>query len=123
MHKEEILDLLYEYYCSQFPKRCGPCGRRYETLTEYIQTTRAIGNVISHDADAGNWELKRPVGSVAMVNCPCGSTLSLSTDDMPIDQRERVLKWVHEETECSGAAHSDVLDALRAEVRKRALSE
>lgn len=123
MHREEILDLLYDYYCSQFPKVCSPCGRRYETLTEYIKTTRAIGNVISHDADAGNWGLKRPVGSVAMVNCSCGSTLSLSTDDMPMNQRERVLEWVHEETERSGVAHSEVLEALRAAVRERALSE
>lgn len=123
MNKEEILDFLYEYYCSRFPKTCSACGHRYETLTEYIQRTRPTGRAVSYDAETGNWGLKRPIGSVLMVNCPCGTTLSLTTDDMPMDRRKRVLKWVHEVTESTGAATSDVLGTLRAEIRDRALSE
>jgi len=122
MNQQQALDIVYAYHESQFPKACSTCGRRFETLADYIRSTSRIGRTISYDADQGDWETAKPMGTFALANCACGTTLALSTDGMPTQLRQQLLAWVKQECEQRALQPSDVIDRLRDQVRARALS-
>lgn len=85
--------------------------------------TKRLGPTRSYDADIGDWQTAQPIGSAALANCPCGSTLALSTDKMILSQRLALLEWVRLETCRRGVSASQVLEQLRDKVRKQALDE
>ena len=121
MTEDDVIRILCEYFESLFPKVCPNCNRCFATLREYIETTKRIGPSRSYDADMGNWDTERPIGSIALANCPCGSTLALTTEGMPLPIRLELLKWVRIETKGRGVNPSELLEYLRGEVRKRTL--
>ena len=123
MTEEEVIQTLQEYFESLFPKACPSCNRYFITLREYILNTKRIGVTISYDAELGNWDTKQPIGSLAAANCPCGSTLALSTRDMELSLRLELLGWVRVETQERQVSPSELLEHLRDEVRKRALGD
>jgi hypothetical protein len=123
MIEAEIVKSVREYFESLFPKVCLNCNRRFATLREYILITKPIGPTMSIDAELGDWNTTRPIGSMAQANCPCGSTLTLSTEGMPLPQRLVLLNWVKIETQRRGLSPSELLGHLRAAVRKQVLAE
>ena len=122
LNEENVIQILHHYFGSLFPKICA-CGRNFATLKEYILATKRIGLPISYDAEMGNWETSKPIGSVALANCPCGNTLALSTSRMEPSLRLELLNWLKVETEQRGVSASELLEHLRDEVRKRALAK
>jgi hypothetical protein len=78
---------------------------------------------MSFDAELGEWNTVKPIGSIALTNCPCGSILSLGTDGMPNDQRLSLLTWVRKETERRGQSPQELLEHLRDIIRKQVLDE
>ena len=123
MNEAEVIRLVRAYFESLFPKVCPNCHRRYATLREYILATKRLGVVRSYDADAQDWGTTNPIGSVAQANCPCGTTLALSTEDMPLPQRLELLNWVKIETQRTGRKPSELLDYIRDVVRQQAVAE
>lgn len=121
MTESEVLRILLAHFESLFPKDCSVCKRRFPTLREYIQITKRIGPTISYDAELGRWTTSKPLGTMALANCPCGSTLSLSTGSMPLPLRQELLKWLKTETRMRGISSSELLDYLRDKVRNEAL--
>ncbi|HET9709689.1 MAG TPA: hypothetical protein VFP39_15425 [Gemmatimonadales bacterium] len=117
MTYREALEIVRRHFESLFPKTCSTCGRRFVSLREYIRSTRRVGQAISYDAELGDWQTQQPMGSLAFSNCPCGSTLVLSTDGMPLPQRQALLAWVREETERQHITPSDLLERLRSDLR------
>lgn len=123
MTEEEFIQLNYEHYSGLFPKACTNCGRRFETLGDYILATRVVGATISYDAELGEWETTHPVGAVAMANCPCGSTVALTTDGIPLSDIQRMLEWLRVETQQRGVTSEALLGYVRNEIRKRAIAD
>jgi len=123
MTEAEVIQIAREHFESLFPKVCPNCNRRFATLREYVALTKPVGMPRSFDAELGDWNTMQPIGSVAQANCPCGSTLALSTEGMPPARRTALLNWVRLETQQQGISPSELLDHLRAEVRKRVLAE
>ena len=123
MIDDEIIGMTREHFEGLFPKVCLNCGRRFETLREYILETRRIGMTICHDAESGDWETTQPLGGVALANCSCGTTMALTTDGMPLSQIHLALKWIKEESQQRGLNPNDLLDYIRSEVRKRVLND
>jgi hypothetical protein len=123
MTEDEVVQILREHFESLFPKVCVNCNRCFATLREYIRITIRIGPPISYDADFGDWKTAQPIGSVALANCPCGSTLALSTEGMVLSLRLELLNWVRIETQRRGVSPSELLEHLRDEVRKRVLGD
>jgi hypothetical protein len=123
MIEAEIVRSVREYFESLFPKVCFNCNRRFETLREYILITKPVGPTMSFDAELADWKTAQPIGSMAQANCPCGSTLTLSTERMPLPQRLALLNWVRMETQRQGLSPSELLGCLRDEVRKQVLTE
>jgi hypothetical protein len=123
MTEAEATDLVQKYFEGLFPKSCPNCQRRFATLREYIQVTQRVGPVMSYDAEVGDWHTKQPIGSLAQANCPCGSTLSLSTEHMPMPARLALLDWLRIETRRRGVSASELLDRMRNEIRRRVLAD
>jgi hypothetical protein len=118
----EIIGPLFAHFEGLFPRTCS-CGRRYASLGEYIRDTEPHGDTISYDAASGDWVPTQPVGSMALANCRCGTTIALSTEGMPLATRHLVLAWVKAEMARRGVTSEVVVGALREEIRKRALSD
>lgn len=123
MTEEEVVPILHAYFESLFPKICSNCNRTFATLGKYIQITERIGPPMSYDAEMKNWNTNQPIGSIAMVVCPCGTTLALSTLSMQLPLRLELLNWVKIETQRRGVSASELLEHLRDEVRKRVLRD
>jgi len=56
-------------------------------------------------------------------NCICGSTIGLSSSDMPVAQMHLLLGWIQTETRRNGRDQKQILDRIRDEVRKQVLVE
>jgi hypothetical protein len=123
MTEAELIRMLREYYDGLFPKVCTNCGRRFATLREYIVATQRLWPSLSYDIELGDFKAERPIGGVAMVNCLCGSTLTLSTEGMPVSQTHLILEWIRTEMERRGITPAALLDHLRDEVRNQVLAE
>jgi len=121
LDEAEVIDVLLEYYESLFPKRCHNCGHHFESLGDYVRHTTQLGSSQSFDADNDDRDTRSPIGSSAMSNCPCGSTLALTTDDLDMDTRLQILDWVHRVVEAQGVTPTEVLDDIRLKIRELAL--
>jgi len=123
MTDDEIIQMMREHFEGLFPKVCSNCSRRFATLREYILDTQRLGGSISYDAEAGDWETTQPIGGLALANCPCGTTLALTTESMPLSKIHLVLKWIKEETQRRGLSSKELMGYVRDEVRKRVLAD
>jgi hypothetical protein len=123
MTDDEVIQIMRVHYESLFPKVCPNCNRRFATLREYLLITTRVGPAKSYDAEIGDWKTRQPIGSMALANCPCGSTLALSTEGMELSLRLEVLNWVRTETQRRGVNPSELLEYLRDEFRKRVLGD
>ena len=120
---EQMVRLNYDHYASLFPKTCSSCGRTFATLRDYILNTRPVGATISYDAELGEWKTTEPLGAAAMANCPCGSTMALTTAGIPLAIIHDMLEWIRIETERRGVTTEAILAWVRTEVRNIALAE
>jgi len=123
MTDDEIIQMTREHFEGLFPKVCPKCGRRFATLREYILDTNRIGTTTCYDAEMGDWETTKPIGAAAHSNCSCGTTLSLTSEGMPISQVHLVLQWIKEETKRRGLSPLELIDYIRNEIRKRVLNQ
>jgi hypothetical protein len=82
-----------------------------------------VGQPVSYDANENNWDTRQPIGSAALANCSCGTTLALTTEEMALPLRLELLNWVKMETQRRGITPSDLLADLRDKIRKGGLAE
>jgi|ERR1017187_6138342 hypothetical protein len=123
MTEAEAIRIMREHVAGLFPKVCPNCNRRFATLREYVLATRPLGATISYDAEMGDWKPLQPVGTAAMANCPCGTTLTLSSEGMALVQMWRLLNWASVETKRRGMSQEELLNHVRAEIRKQVQAE
>ncbi|MDB6120784.1 MAG: hypothetical protein JWO08_4565 [Verrucomicrobiaceae bacterium] len=105
-----------------FPKTCGCCGHQYGSLHGYLQTVQHLGPAVCFDVECGDWHPLKPLGTLMFANCPCGSTLALSSDGMPLLQLWSMLDWVKIESKLRSLTAQQTLSYLRAEVCLQALA-
>lgn len=121
MTDEDVFRIMHTHFEGLFPRGCPTCGRYFANLRDYILDTERIGDTISYDVELCDWEPEEPLGAVAFTNCPCGTTLVLTTRGIPVAVLHEVLQWVKTETARRGVGHMALIDAVRDEVRRRAL--
>jgi hypothetical protein len=117
----EIIRMLRTYYDSLFPKVCHNCGRSFATLREYFLNTDRLWPTTDLDAELGDFEPLHPFGTMSMANCSCGSTLALSSKDMPVSQNQLLLDWYQVEMPRAGLDQNGLSDYLRVEICKQTL--
>jgi hypothetical protein len=123
MTEEEVILALREHLEGQFPKSCPHCKRTFVSLKDYIRNTQPVGPAMPYDAMFGDWNPMNPVGSVAYANCPCGTTLAVSSKGMPLIKLWTILDWARVETQARGIDASQLLTDLREVIIARVLAE
>ena len=121
MNEAEVIQMLLQHAEGLFPKVCPNCRRRYTSIREYLLSTERIGPILSYDAEVGNWNPTQPLGSMALVNCSCGSTLALTADGMPLPNLTGFLNWIRIETQKRGVSQKELLGGLRDAIEKAIL--
>jgi hypothetical protein len=123
MTDAEIVRMLRAFYEGLFPKVCSNCGHQYATLKDYILATKRLWPSQNYDIDMGDYRPLHPIGGLAMANCVCGTTLALSSRDMPLEQNKLILEWIRTEAIQRALKPEEILDYLRDEVRNLVLAE
>jgi len=123
MTETTVIKLMRQHLEAQFPKVCPKCKRTFVTLREYLLVTKHVGPPMPYDAEMGDWNPRQPVGTLTFSNCPCGTTLALSSHGMPLPQLWRLLNWARVETMKRGMTAQELLNYLRDEICKQVLEE
>ena len=123
MTEADVIRVMRDHLEGLFPRTCPNCQRNFATLREYLQVTTHQGPPIPYDAMEGEWQPVKPVGTVTLANCPCGNTLALSSQGMPLLQLWRLLHWARIETERRGLSPQALLSYLRDEICKQVLAQ
>jgi hypothetical protein len=123
MTESTVIKLMRQHLEAQFPKVCPKCKRTFVTLREYLLVTRHVGPPMPYDAEMGDWNPRQPVGTLTFSNCPCGTTLALSSHGMPLPQLWRMLNWARVETMKRGMTPQELLNYLRDEICRQVLED
>lgn len=119
----EVIRSIRDHLEGQFPKLCHVCNRSYGSFREFLLVTKPVGSTISHDAELNDWNPVAPLGTATYVNCPCGNTLCLSSQGMPLLRLWRLMNWARTETKTRGQTLEELLNYLREEIRKQVLGD
>lgn len=123
MTESEIINMLREDAEGLFPRVCPSCGRQFATLREYVIATQPLWPTLDYDLELGNYSPSNPIGRISMANCSCGTTMALSSKNMPLSHSHQILEWVRTESQQRGLRPSELTDYLREEARKDVLSK
>lgn len=123
MNEEDVIKEIRTFLSGRFPKVCSCCGKQYNSLEDYVRTTTHSGKPISYDADDNIWLPLKPIGTLALANCSCGSTLSMSSKGMNLITMWKMMNWARKEAGKRGVTISDLLVDLREKIEKSVLQE
>jgi hypothetical protein len=121
MTESEVIRAMRDHLEGLFPKECPNCRRAFATLREYLQVTTHQGPPIPYDAEMDDWQPWRPIGTMTLANCSCGSTLALSSTGMPLLRLWRLLNWARIETKRRNMTPRELLNHLRNEICRQVL--
>lgn len=123
MTETDVIQAMREHLEGLFPKTCPNCQRQFATLREYLLNTTHQGPAIPYDAQFDDWRPMKPIGTVTLANCPCGTTLALSSHGMPLLHLWRLLNWARIETQRRGQSPGELLDYLREKICQQVLAD
>jgi hypothetical protein len=121
MNENDVIEIMKNFISRQFPKDCTCCGKRYNSFAEFIRNTTYVGKPISYDAEQEDWQPERPIGTIGMSNCSCGTTLTIGSKGMDLKTLWRLMNWARKETKKRGIMMSDLLESLRSKIDKSVL--
>ena len=123
MNEAEVIQIVRKHAERLFPKVCPSCHRSYASVREFLLATERVGPIMSYDAELGNWDPSQPIGTLALSNCACGSTLALSAEGLPLPELKTFLNWIRLETLQRGLTQQELLSQLRDKIDKQILAE
>jgi hypothetical protein len=123
MNENDVIETLRKYISRQFPKECRSCGKRYESFAEFIRNTTYVGKPLSYDAERDDWQPARPLGTIGLANCSCGSTLAISSSRMNLITYWRLMNWARKEIKHQEITSNDLLEDLRRKIDQSVLED
>jgi hypothetical protein len=121
--EDEVVAIVRAHIETKFPRLCSKCGRTFASLKDYLRSTTHVGAPISYDADLKKWRPCKPVGTLSFANCPCGTTLAISSDGMGLIVMWRLLRWVRRESARRNIGVGELLNGVREEIDRQVLRE
>ena len=103
------------------PAGCSKCGRRFESLRDYLENTEHVGLPVSYDAEAGDWMPFEPIGTVSLANCSCDTTIAISSRKMNLITMWRLMRWARKECVIRCISMRQLLEHIRLEIDKQVL--
>ena len=122
MDEKEAIRLIRFYIEKQFPKTCS-CGKRYETLKDFVLNTKHVGEPASYDAEVKRWKPIKPIGTVSYSMCSCKSTITVNSSSFPILVIWRLMNWSRKESKKRGIPFRELLNYIRTKIDEQVLSE
>lgn len=101
----------------QFPKVCNTCGRRYSAKA-YVEEASQVGPITRYPLQGSDDQF-----SAVFRNCKCGSTLMVSTEDLPVAVRESITAWAISEMESRNLTEAEVVGRVLEMLNKRMLAD
>ena len=121
MNEHDVVAVVRAHIETKFPKVCSKCGQTFASLKEYLQRTTHVGDPVSYDAELKKWRPWKPVGTLSFANCPCGTTLAISSDGMGVMVMWRLLRWARIESARRKISVRQLLDEVRKEIDRQVL--
>jgi len=122
MTEDEVVETIRAFIEKQFPKTCNNCERTFQTLGDYLCTTRHVGDPVSFDVDLEDWQPAEPIGTFSFSNCECGTALVISSRGMGAIKMLHLMRWAKQETRNRGVTLSDLLSHIRARIDESVLA-
>jgi len=122
VNEDDVVEIVRTYIEGLFPRDCPQCGLRFGSLREYLQLTRHVGSPISYDATLEEIPSEL-LGTVSLANCACGTTLTISSKNMPAAQMIELLKWAKQETTRRSIGFRELLLDVRERIDQKVLAE
>jgi hypothetical protein len=97
MTEDDVVRIVRLYIEGLFPKTCPNCGARFESLRQYLEGTTHLASPILYDEIEGDIPAQA-FGPMSLANCTCGTTLTIGSRGMPIEQMVELLTWARSES-------------------------
>jgi hypothetical protein len=123
MTEDEVIAVMRRHLENKFPKKCPVCARTYADLKDYLLHTTHLGRPLSYDAELGIYRPAKPLGTMSMANCSCGTTLSISSEGMSLMTMWKLMRWLRRETKRRRQTASVILEELRNSIDRATLSD
>jgi hypothetical protein len=114
---ERLLEIALAHSNRSHPRSCRTCGRLFEDLRAYFEATTTVGTPQCYDLPDPN----ASIGTLALVNCACGTTLGIHADVFNAVEYPEFLALLDQESHATGAPPSEVLEHLRQTLRARVM--
>jgi hypothetical protein len=122
MTEEQVTKTILTAVEKNFPKDCSCCGHLFHTYKDYLEGTTPLATPISYDAEIGNWQPQKPLGFIAYWKCnSCSNTLTTNLHSLETETIWQLLTWLKKETKSREVSRKELLESIRAKMRKQVL--
>ena len=123
MTESQVIDILIAHMKGQFPRDCPKCGHHFATLRDYCLYTVPLESAMVFDLEIGGGTPQQPLGAMALSNCRCGTTLSLTSKGMAPWQYWRLINWAIRQMTGHGLTRQQLLQDLRDAAHQKVVGE
>ena len=122
MTEDDVVRIVRSYIEGLFPKVCPKCGRRFDSLREYLRSTTHLGSPNLYEAP-GNEMSANPLGPIAHATCLCGNTLTIGSEGIPKAQLVELIQWAKADSHRRSIGMNEVLRQLRDRIDEEVLRD
>jgi hypothetical protein len=120
MNEDDVVRIVRLYIEGLFPRVCPNCGRRWDSLRDYLETTTHLSSPVLYDDLSGGIP-PAPLGPISLAICRCGTTVSVSSRGMPPAQLVELLIWAKHEARLRSISLSELLHHIRERIDDQVL--
>jgi hypothetical protein len=120
LDEDEVVHIVRSYLEGLFPRACPRCGRRFESLREYLQGTTHLSSPILYE-DLTDEVPEKPIGPMSLANCPCGTTISIGSRGIPAATMVELLTWARQESATRSIGLRELLSHIRDRIDDQVL--
>jgi hypothetical protein len=120
--EDEVVQVVRSYIEGLFPKTCPKCGRRFDSLLEYLQGTTHLGSPYLHEASADR-DNTNPLGPIAHATCLCDNTLTIGSEGLPKPLLTELIAWARGDAERRSLTINELLRHLRDRIDSEVLGD
>jgi len=120
MTEDDVVLIVRSYIEGLFPKVCSKCGRRFDSLHEYLTATTHLSKPVLYDDISGEIPAE-PIGPMSLANCPCGTTLAIGSKGIPPAQLVELLSWAKSESSRRSIGVRELLRHIRDRIDEEVL--
>jgi len=119
----QVITIVRRHIESKFPKTCVACGRRYDSLADYLVRTRHLGDPVSADEPFDQVHQTNASAAISYASCPCGATLAITSSGFDFLTMSRLMHWAAALMARRKMSMREVLRDLRSRIDEEVLRE